>query len=130
MGCYVFCIGGRPWYAGLAERQSFNRECFSLHKVVAFNSALNQVGKGIPQLLFIAKMTKQGRFAKPTINKHKATRFLEDMLIGMTVAANPRAVNVKGTKFLKELRVPGVINTQKGKAAKRSVKFLKAALRT
>jgi hypothetical protein len=130
VGCYLFCIGGRPWYAGLAERQAFIRECFSLHKIVAYNSAMNKVGKGAPQLMLIAKMTNRGRFAKPTVNQHKATQFLEDMLIGMTVAANPKAVNIKGTKFLKELKVPGVINTRKGKGAKKSVRFLKSALRT
>ena len=130
VGCYVFCIGRRPWYVGVAERQAFDRECFALHKIVAFNSALNKVAKGQPQLVLISKMTNSGRFAKPTTNAHKSSQFLEDMMIGMALAANPEIVNVKGTKFSKELVVPGVINTPLGKWKKTSVKFLKSALGT
>lgn len=130
VGCYLFCIGKKPWYAGMAERQSFERECFALHKLLAFNSALNKVKKGRPQLILISKMTNRGRFAKPTVNGHRASQFLEDMIIGMTLAANAEAVNIKGTKFPKELSVPGVINTPQGKGSKKSVQFLRSALRT
>jgi hypothetical protein len=130
VGCYIFCIGKKPWYAGVAERQAFNRECFALHKIVAFNSALNKVKAGKPQLVLMSKMTNRGRFAKPSVNGHRASQFLEDMIIGMTLAANPEAVNIKGTKFPKELSVPGVINTPKGKGSKKAVQFLRSALRT
>lgn len=130
VGCYIFCIGKRPWYAGVAERQAFKAECFTLHKIVAFNSALNKVQKGRPHLILISKMTSQGNFAKPTVNRHMASHFLENMIIGMTLAANANAVNIKGTKFPKELSVPGVINTPKGKGSKKSVQFLRSVLRT
>jgi hypothetical protein len=129
-GCYVFCIGKKPWYVGVAERQSFDRECFALHKIVAFNSALNKVQKGKPQLVFISKLTNNGKFAKPSVNGHKASQFLENMMIGMALAANPDAVNIKGTKFPKELCVPGVINTPQGKGRRKPEQFLRAALRT
>ncbi len=128
VGCYVFCIGTKPWYVGLAEKQTFRKECFQPHKINAFNSALNK-RKGKPYLVFLSKLTKKGRFAKPGINGHKATRFLEDLLIGMALINNSSLENIKGTKLMKELVVPGIINTPQGKAKKASVQFLKQALR-
>ncbi|MGA7178226.1 MAG: hypothetical protein WBX11_01375 [Thiobacillaceae bacterium] len=127
VGCYMFCMGKKPWYVGLAEKQSFRNECFQPHKINAFNSALDKM-KGKPYLLFLCKVTSTGRFAKPGVNGHKATKFLEDLLIGMAFANNPRLENIRGTKFTKELVVPGIMNTPKGKAKKKSVQFLKQVL--
>ena len=87
-----------------------------------------QAGK--PYLIFISKVTKSRRFAKPTKIKHPATHFLEDLLIGMALANNPRLENIRGAKFFKEMVVPGIMNTPKGKATKASVQFLKGALHT
>lgn len=129
VGCYVFCIGKKPWYVGLAEKQSFKSECFQPHKINAFNSALDQM-HGRPYLIFLSKLTSTKRFAKPTVNGHRATRFLEDLLIGMALASNSRLENIRGTKFTKELVVPGIINTPKGKGKKKSVQVLKDVLRT
>lgn len=128
VGCYMFCIGGKPWYVGLAERQSFRGECFQPHKINAFNSALNNSKRGQPTLLFIAKRTNTGRFAKPGVNGHKSTRFLEDMLIGMALANNPLLENIKGTAMIKELVVPGILNTPRGYGRKTPVKFLQSIL--
>jgi hypothetical protein len=50
------------------------------------------------------------------------------MLVGMALAHNPLLENIRGTKFLKELSVPGIINTPQGKAKKKSVQYLKRAL--
>jgi len=36
-GCYVFSIRRRAWYVGLAERQTFCQECFSIHKLNQYN---------------------------------------------------------------------------------------------
>ena len=128
VGCYVFCIGKKPWYVGLAERQSFRSECFQPHKINAFNSALNKM-QGIPYLILLSKLTNTERFAKPGVNAHKATRFLEDLLIGMALANNPALENIRGTKFMKELVVPGIINTPRGKAKKAAVQRLKRMMR-
>jgi hypothetical protein len=129
VGCYVFCVGKKPWYVGLAEKQSFKNECFAPHKINSFNSALNKM-RGKPSLILISKMTNTDRFARPGVNGHKASKFLEDLLIGMALASNPLLENIRGTKFLKELVVPGVINTTKGKAKKKAVQLLKRVLRT
>lgn len=49
VGCYVFAIGAKAWYVGLAERQPFRKECFAVHKLLAYNSALGKV-QGKPSL--------------------------------------------------------------------------------
>lgn len=126
VGCYIFCVGKKPWYVGLAEKQCFKNECFQPHKINAFNSSLDKM-KGKPQLIFINKLTPSGKFSKPGVNGHRASRFLEDLLIGMALSKNPLLENVRGTKFTKELVVPGVLNTPQGKA-KKAVQFLKSAL--
>ena len=46
----------------------------------------------------------------------------------MALANNAELENIKGTKFIKEMVVPGIINTPKGKAKKTAVQFLKHVL--
>ena len=128
VGCYVFCIGKKPWYVGLAERQTFRRECFQPHKLVAYASAMSKVKTGKPKLILLAKMTPKGKFAKPGVNGHRATRFLEDLLIGMALSRNPKLENARGTKFMKQMVVPGVLNTPQGKSAAKSVKALRSVM--
>src|SRR5271168_1628703 len=60
-GCYVFVIRGRAWYVGLAKRQDFKHECFSSHKLLQYNDALERVS-GPPCLILLAKTTPKGRF--------------------------------------------------------------------
>jgi hypothetical protein len=112
---------------GLAERQSFKSECYIPHKILLYNDALETVS-GTPSLIFLPKITDQGRWAKPTKGKYPAVRLLEDMLIGLAVSRNPRLMNIRGTKFLKDMRVPGIINTAQGTARSLSVQALKRSL--
>lgn len=127
VGCYVFCVGDKPWYVGLAEKQTFRRECFQPHKINAFNSALDKC-RGNPSLILLAKVTPKGRFAKPGVNGHQATRFLEDLLIGMALSRNPKLENIRGTKFSKKIVVPGILNTPPGKHNSNAVQFLRKAM--
>jgi hypothetical protein len=118
VGCYIFSIrAGRgllPWYVGLAEKQSFRKECFAIHKLINYNDALNG-RKGTPVLTLIAKYTNTERFAKPSKNGHTDIRFLENMLIGTCIRRNPNLLNIKKTKLLKEMIVPGLLNNTKGR---------------
>ena len=41
--------------------------------------------------------------------------YLETMLIGMALRRNPDLLNVQQTRWLREMVVPGVINTRRGK---------------
>jgi len=126
-GCYVFSIRRRAWYVGLAERQSFCQECFALHKLNQYNYSLQRVS-GEPQLHLIAKLTPTGRFAAPAANGHRDIRFLETLLIGMALNQNEDLQNIRGTKFLREMRVPGILRTGRGEGRLNPVKSLRDAL--
>jgi hypothetical protein len=126
-GCYVFSIRRRAWYVGLAERQSFCQECFSLHKLNQYNYSLQRVS-GEPQLHLIAKLTPTGRFAAPAANGHRDIEFLETLLIGMALNQNEDLQNIRGTKFLREMRVPGILRTGRGEGRLNSVRSLRDAL--
>lgn len=126
-GCYVFSIRRRAWYVGLAEKQSFCQECFALHKLNQYNYSLQRVS-GEPQLHLIAKLTPTGRFAAPAANGHRDIRFLETLLIGMALNQNENLQNIRGTKFLREMRVPGILRTARGEGRLSPVRSLRDAL--
>jgi hypothetical protein len=126
-GCYVFSIRRRAWYVGLAEKQSFCRECFALHKLNQYNYSLHHVS-GEPQLHLIAKLTPTGRFASPSVRGHRDIQFLETLLIGMALNQNEDLQNIRGTKFLREMRVPGILRTARGEGRLGPVRSLRDAL--
>ena len=118
VGCYIFSIrkrggGPRPWYVGMTEKQKFRNECFCYDKWKHFNKALDE-NRGTPFLTLIAKHTENGRFSRPSKNEHKDIQFLETYLIGLAIRCNPELKNKKHTKFLREMRVPGILNTPAG----------------
>lgn len=126
-GCYVFSIRRRAWYVGLAQSQAFRQECFSIHKINQYNYALQRVS-GEPQLHLLAKLTPTGRFCTPATNGHRDVEFLETLLIGMALNQNEDLQNIRGTKFLREMRVPGILRTGRGEGLLTSVKSLRDAL--
>ncbi len=126
-GCYVFVIRGRAWYVGMAEKQSFKQECFALHKITQYNEALGSVA-GKPSLILIPKLTPGGRFARPTTRGHSDIRLLEHMLIGSALSRNTSLQNVKGTKLLREMNVPGFLNPRPGQARASMVQLFKRAI--
>lgn len=126
-GCYVYVIGKRAWYVGMAEHQSFKSECFTPHKINQYNDALGQVA-GRPSLLLLPKVTPGGRFAKPSKRGHGDIRLLESLLIGTALTRNVQLMNIKGTKLLKNMNVPGFLNSRQGQARAHSVQMFKRAL--
>lgn len=126
-GCYVFVLRKRAWYVGMAEKQSFKQECFALHKITQYNEALGEVA-GKPSLILLPKMTPGGRFAKPTSRGHSDIRILENMLIGSALSRNPDLQNVKGTKLLRQMNVPGFLNPRPGQARALMVQTFKRAI--
>jgi hypothetical protein len=119
-GCYVFAIsppggGAKPWYVGMTGRQGFQRECFQSHKINLYNNALAEYERGIPQLYLIAKLTTSKKtFAKPRSNGHGDVEKLEEVLIGIAYARNQNLLNIRGTAFLRDVVIPGVMNTPPG----------------
>lgn len=126
-GCYMLVIRNKVWYVGMAEKQSFRKECFQPHKIVQYDSALKK-GKGIPYLIFISKMTQTGNFCGPSPNGHKDIRTLEQLLIGAAIDRNPQLCNIKNTKVLREIMVPGFLNSGRGQARSSAVQEFKRAI--
>jgi hypothetical protein len=119
IGCYVFSIragkGILPWYVGLAEKQSFRKECFTAHKINHYNMAVAD-RKGTPLLTLIAKYTPGNKLVFPNGSEHRDIQFLETMLISTCLRRNAELFNVRDTKLLREMTVPGLVNTPPGKA--------------
>ena len=120
IGCYIFSVragkGVLPWYVGLAVKQSFRKECFTTHKLVHYNNVVSE-RKGTPLLTLVSKYTPGGKLLNPTGNSHRDIEFLESLLISNCLARNPDLYNKRDTKLLREMVVPGLLNTPQGKAA-------------
>lgn len=118
IGCYIFSVrAGRgilPWYVGMAEKQSFRKECFTSHKLVHYNDIL-ATRAGTPLLTLVPKYTPGGKLLNPTGNAHRDIKFLERLLISNCLRRNPNVSNARDTKLLREMVVPGLINTPQGK---------------
>jgi len=114
-GCYIFTIkakrGSLPWYVGRTTKRTFIGEALGAHQVNHYNQALGKKVGVKPQLFFISKLTPSGRLAKPSGNSHKDIEFLETFMFGVAIKRNPNLRNAKSTKFLRNLMVPGIINS-------------------
>lgn len=128
IGCYIFSVKSgmrpRPWYVGLAARQSFRRECFTAHKLRHYSDALAET-QGVPYLTFLAKCTPGNSFAKPSKKRQRDIEELEKMLIANALTRNPDLLNVRDTKLLREMVVPGLLNTPRGKPTSATSSFKK-----
>lgn len=132
-GCYVFGIGTsgakgpRPWYVGKAERQSFEKECFTPHKMAIYNDAIENYVRCLPVLFLYARVVQSGRFSNPSKSTHRDVGFLENVLIGYALDRNGDLSNIKQTALLRNLKVPGLLNSGQGSpsnAAQRAAKFM------
>lgn len=128
IGCYLFALRGVVWYVGMAGRQSFMRECLTVHKQALFNEALQKVPNAKPKLFLLPKISSGGVFRTPSAQNHPVIESVESVLIGMAIKRNPDLLNIRGTKLLRDVNVPGVINNRQGQATANSVKALRKAL--
>ena len=114
-GCYIFGIragkGATPWYVGQAKN-TFQDECFTDSKLLRYNKVLAGGEKGTPILLLLARKTPKGKSVK-SLTKLEADS-LENLLIYNCLRANQRLLNISGTSFFKEARIPGLLNSPQG----------------
>ncbi len=126
IGCYIFSIragkGSRPWYVGLAEKQSFKKECFTPHKINHYNNAI-AARKGTPLLTLVSKYTPKDKLVTPSGSSHRDIQHVETMLIANCLRKNPDLLNIRDTKLLREMIVRGVLNDVKGKPAASIAEF-------
>ena len=119
-GCYLFAMragrGVTPWYVGKAEKQKFYSEVFGSHKLTIYGSVIaNQ--KGTPLIFLIAKRSSsKNKLSKPTKNKN-GDAFINDLeilLMGAALKKNKKLSNIKNSVTIRNLIVPGFINSTHG----------------
>lgn len=119
IGCYVFALragkGITPLYVGKTIN-SFEKECFTDHKIKHYNYALAPYLKGTPVMFFVLYPKKKGKVNVADIND------AEDFFIQVGRTINPQLRNIKGAK-LPTWGVQGVIRGGKGKASKPAKDF-------
>lgn len=120
-GCYLISVRNRIWYVGLAQKQSFRFECFTPDKILKTEDAMDG-GGGAAYLTLIARQTASGRFSRPSINGYRDIEDLELLLIGSALERNEDLLNRSATKILREIVVPGFINSPHGCGNQSSVK--------
>lgn len=130
-GCYVFVLFNNrsavPWYVGKAERQSFEKEIFALHKILHYNEVLAS-NPGAPYVFLLPRVTARQAPCKPTRAENASIQMLETLLIGMALRRNPQLRNVRDTALLRKLRVEGVINSRVAGRPRSTVGHLRKAL--
>jgi hypothetical protein len=130
-GCYIFAIKNGSnivaWYVGKTEKLTFQKECFQATKINYYNEILIE-HNGAPLLFLLPRLTTaMKKFSKPTKAGYRDVEELETILIGMALERNPNIYNVRKTKLLREIIVPGVMNSPQAKPT-RSQQDLKNAL--
>lgn len=125
-GCYVFSAQNRPWYIGMAQKQKFTNECLTDHKINIYNNILTSYKRAAPWLYFIAKLTPSGKFSAPSKKGQKDIEDLENILIGLAISRNPQLFNIRGTKLLRDMCVPGIMNTKKGQGRAYAVQEIRS----
>ena len=128
-GCYLFGIktsGGSsiyPWYIG-KTLNSFCRECFQPHKIVAYDRSIRRYERANPYLLLIPRLTNRGSLYKGS--GALSTNFLEKHLISLGLQANPDLQNKRDTKLYREVRLRGILNSDGGKPSKATTELRRA----
>ena len=116
VGCYIFGVKHgetiTPWYIGQAKK-NFKIECFAHHKRDKYRTVMDNVSRGKPVLILVARLT-DGRKFKETLAKNEA-KFVENKLIHSALIRNPSLKNVRSTKFLREVKIPGFLKIGPGR---------------
>jgi len=130
VGVYILTVQAhegavpKPWYVGRTDRGFRQRFSFQLGK---FRNILEDASKGIPKMFLIARVTPRGALVKPAKKKLLYNDELEQLLIGSCLAQNSQLFNVRETKHLREISVPGYRNNKPGKP-KQSAQLLAKVL--
>ncbi len=121
-GCYVFAIkaskGYMPWYVGRTTKQSFDKECFTDHKLVLYMDVMMDCRRGIPMIFFLVPPTKQGPLNRTLIGQ------VESFFIRAGLNRNSNLRNKQGTK-LPRWGVSGVKRGGKGPPSSNAAEFRK-----
>lgn len=132
MGCYVFAIragkGYTPYYVGQATRRAIADEALNPTNREKYNKALSE-SKGTPVLFALPMRTPKLKFRKrkKADGSLSVLEFLEEWLIAAAIEKNNDLINNRKTRFLRNIRVKGILNADRGEATKDST-LLRATL--
>jgi len=124
-GCYVVARragrGYTPLYVGQACKSSILNEALNPSNREKYNNELARK-RGTPILFLIPMRTPQGKFRKNPQHASglPALDFLERWLIACAISKNPKLINNKETKFLRQIRVTGILNAEIGESTSAS----------
>ncbi len=130
IGCYLFALrarsGFKPVYVGQTNSQAgFRGEISQPHKLAHYAEALSGNRRGA-MFLFPLMTTSGNRFAKPSVRHSRVISWLEDTMMRMAWARNPEIANTRNMKFLREVRVEGVLGKWDGRPSSHAVSARKA----
>ena len=114
LGVYVFAGSVRynfvPWYVG-QSKAGFEGEVFNASNKDKYQTAYSHDMVADQAVIFlIAKVTpKTGNLAKSL--RLAEANFVEQTIIRAALSANPKLVNNKNTRLLREMEIRGVINS-------------------
>ena len=119
IGCYIFAVRAPrstiPWYIG-QSKTGFRSECFQPQKQIHYYAVMNEMKTGIPLLFFVAKLSNprpELRFASSL--PAEEANFVERQLISIALLTNSNLRNVKGTKYPRNVKIPGILNSPSGR---------------
>lgn len=119
-GAYIFALrrskGYIPFYVGKTNN-SFGQETLQSHKLLHYSNCINDEC-GSPVIVFIAARTETGRFS--VNNNDKLFQWLETYLINLALTRNSELLNTAKTKFIREIKIPDLLNSEKGISTKES----------
>jgi hypothetical protein len=122
-GVYVVTSGlkkPKPWYVGLATKQTFRAECTTPDKIKKINIALAQIGKGAPGLFFLC-LGNGGK--KATQPQAKCIDMLETEMIRWCFWQQPLLVNNRKKLPALQTFIPGVLRSGPGKPTPDAKRF-------
>lgn len=122
IGCYMFCLQTprriKPWYVGMtvAER-GFRGETFQLHKLNVYNEVIHRhaTAQARPVLFFFSLMTPTRRLSTAGSSGARVIRWMERYLMIAAFARNAAIANLRDMAFLRQVEVPGLLGTTKGR---------------
>ena len=122
-GVYLFGVRGiegkrktvgktLPWYVGKAEKQPFRKECFNGRNQNEFNRIAFSVygGKGTPFLYLFARTEEDGTFSGIANDEYPGVRFVEELLIQMSLATNNDLANKQLTSQAQQTSIRSILN--------------------
>jgi|GEM_PF-661280 len=121
-GIYIFGMraggGFTPWYVGKCNAKSgFKRECFSREKGSKYEEFLKrpEIQRGTPVLFLLPKLGTKLPFAKFSARHDPEIGWLEKEFIQLGILANPKLINRQSTRWVRQMVIPGVMNSPPGR---------------